>query len=268
MGKCLNLLSLVAPKRSGRILLSLLLKPRPKPIKTNMLNFLAEAANFSFEEHGETYAGYHWEGTGPSILLLHGWESNASRWRPLIKKLRQENYNIYAMDAPGHGNSTGTEFTPIKFAEAAHHIITEAKIEILLGHSAGGFASLYYLSSIPNKLKCCVILAPTYSMEDVFTGMKSILGLSTRAISNLRSHFIQVYDVIPKEFNSANFVKDLTLPSLLVHDEEDRTLPVAGSDMIAKTWKNCTYKRTAGYGHRLRDKAVDDMIIDFLRTVI
>ncbi len=217
--------------------------------------------------HEESYTGYHWPGEGPSILLLHGWESNSSRWRPLIKKLRKKGLDIYALDAPAHCNSTGDEFTPVKFAEAADYIIKEKEIKILLGHSAGGFAALYYMSAIPNKIKAVIAMAPTYSMTDVFTGMQNILGLSSASMQALRSRFIAVYDVIPEEFNSANFVKDLSLPSLLIHDEHDLTLDIEGSDKISKVWRNCKYKRTSGFGHRLRNSEVDNLIINFIMSL-
>jgi len=165
----------------------------------------------------------------------------------------------------GRGNSGGIEFTPIKFAEAAQHIIEGKNIDILIGHSAGGFSSLYYLSEYKtHNLKQAVILAPTYSMEDVFSGMQSILDLSNSSVNALRQHFIKVYDLIPKEFNSANFAQALTIPSLLIHDEDDLTLPVAGSDKIFKVWKNCRYEKTSGYGHRLRHSSVYALIIDFI----
>jgi len=246
-------------------MLKLLLRPRPKPIEKNKLAFLAKAKNDTFKAHGETYTFYHWKGTGPSILLLHGWESNSSRWRPLIKQLKENNYNIYALDGPAHGNSSGNEFTPILFAEAAHHVIESKQIDIILGHSAGGFASLYYLSAYTSiSLKKAVILAPTYSMEDVFKGMKKILSLSTRSIDALRKHFIQVYDVIPEEFNSVNFIQSVDIPTLLIHDVDDLTLPIIGSDKIAEAWKSCRYEKTSGYGHRLRHTSVDAMIIEFI----
>jgi len=264
VGRGINLLSHIAPKQSGKLLLKLLLKPRGAPIEQNKLDFLLAAQNFNFEMHDEKYTAYHWPGKGQAILLLHGWESNSSRWRPLIKKLRKKDFNIFALDAPAHGQTSGKEFTPVMFAEAADHIIKEQNIDILLGHSAGGFAALYYLSAFPHKLNKIVALAPTYSMEDVFAGMQKVLKLNPHALDTLRTHFIKVYDIIPSEFNSAKFVSALDLPALLIHDENDMTLPVLGSDAIAKVWNNCRYEKTSGLGHRLRHASVDTMIIDFI----
>ena len=50
---------------------------------------------------------YHWPGENDTVILFHGWESNAFRWRLLVAHLKEANYNIIACDAPGHGNSTG-----------------------------------------------------------------------------------------------------------------------------------------------------------------
>jgi alpha-beta hydrolase superfamily lysophospholipase len=36
---------------------------------------------------------YHWkESEGPTVLLCHGWESNAFRWRNLIEKLQAKGF--------------------------------------------------------------------------------------------------------------------------------------------------------------------------------
>jgi pimeloyl-ACP methyl ester carboxylesterase len=42
--------------------------------------------------------------------LVHGWESNASRWENLLPYLKKSGSTI-AIDGPAHGLSSGKEFT-------------------------------------------------------------------------------------------------------------------------------------------------------------
>ena len=259
-------MSFIAPNYTGKTLLKLLLKPQRKSIEQNKLDFLKNSDTSTFSLHNESYAAYHWPNKGPKVLLLHGWESNASRWRPVIKKLQKKHFDIYAIDAPGHGHTTGDQFTPIKYAEAANVIIQNQKIDYLVGHSAGAYAALYYLSEYDSSISKVVALAPTYDMVDILKGMQKALSLNTKAYNALYNSFQKTYDLKPEDFSSESFVQKISIPGLLVHDTEDDILPVTGSDKITKVWKNHVYKKTSGYGHRLRNTEVDNWIVEFLMT--
>jgi pimeloyl-ACP methyl ester carboxylesterase len=43
--------------------------------------------------------------------LVHGWESNASRWENLLPYLKKSGSTIIAIDGPAHGLSSGKEFS-------------------------------------------------------------------------------------------------------------------------------------------------------------
>jgi pimeloyl-ACP methyl ester carboxylesterase len=43
--------------------------------------------------------------------LVHGWESNASRWGNLLPYLKKSGSTIIAIDGPAHGLSSGKEFS-------------------------------------------------------------------------------------------------------------------------------------------------------------
>lgn len=46
----------------------------------------------------------HQVGTGPPLVLLHGWGMNAAVWRPLLSDLAQC-FSVNAIELPGHGAS-------------------------------------------------------------------------------------------------------------------------------------------------------------------
>ena len=50
---------------------------------------------------------YQWSGNGPKIMLMHGWSGRASNFFKIIEKLIIEDYDVYAFDAPAHGESSG-----------------------------------------------------------------------------------------------------------------------------------------------------------------
>ena len=55
--------------------------------------------------YGDNYFEYVEGGSGPLILMVHGFQSSKSHWIPYMKKLIK-NYKIIAFDLPGHGNSS------------------------------------------------------------------------------------------------------------------------------------------------------------------
>ena len=66
--------------------------------------------------------------------------------------MRQEGYNIYALDAPAHGNSTGTYHLLPDYVEAAYQLTQKHQIKHLIGHSMGGMAYFTYSTNTKTPL--------------------------------------------------------------------------------------------------------------------
>src|SRR6478752_266074 len=47
-------------------------------------------------------------GTGPNLVLLHGWGMSGAVWQPLVKKL-SKHFTLHLVDLPGMGLSRPTE---------------------------------------------------------------------------------------------------------------------------------------------------------------
>jgi pimeloyl-ACP methyl ester carboxylesterase len=71
-----------------------------------------------FETNGVNMA-YYSGGSGPPVLLLHGWGTSARSMRPVFDALCK-NASVYAVDFPGHGESEApqTPWTVDDFADA------------------------------------------------------------------------------------------------------------------------------------------------------
>ena len=64
---------------------------------------------------GTSIATYRWHGKGKTILLSHGWESNASRWSYILDELITQGYDVIALDGPAHGRSGGKLFNALLY---------------------------------------------------------------------------------------------------------------------------------------------------------
>jgi len=78
------LLSRIWPAQAARIGARLFCTPMRGVVKPAEEPVMAAAEHFTVDVAGERLAGYAW-GEGPTVLLVHGWGSRASRLTPLVE---------------------------------------------------------------------------------------------------------------------------------------------------------------------------------------
>lgn len=268
IGAKINAVSLANPRIAAEQAFSIFCTPRAGRIKEEMKTLLDPAKHSTFISDGAEIQTYHWNGTGKKILLIHGWESNTHRWHLMITALQKENFDIYAIDAPGHGYSTGTIFNIPRYAAALEMAYQKFNPDLILGHSVGGLATIFHQHIFPNSLfSGIVLLAPPSDLEVIMTDYKRILSLNERTMTALEHMVIERFGYNFKEFSGAAFAKAFTTPSLIIHDKYDLITPVAASRTISQNWKKSTYFETEGFGHSLYQEEVRDKVIAFLKKI-
>lgn len=98
---------------------------------------------------------YRITGSGPAVVLLHGYLENLTIWDELTVELETD-YTILTVDLPGHGKSIckeeviGMDF----MADCVSAVMRSVSINKvhLIGHSMGGYASLAFAERYPNWL--------------------------------------------------------------------------------------------------------------------
>src|SRR5262249_52310479 len=80
---------------------------------------------------------------GASVLLVHGWTSEASFMMAFAEFLRKRGFRIVLFDFPAHGQSTPQRASLIDCAHAVRPVAEAlGPIEYVLAHSLGGMAAL------------------------------------------------------------------------------------------------------------------------------
>src|SRR4051812_35861522 len=106
IGLYLNCLSFFNAEKAKSKSYDLFSQPRKGKLKKEaMPKTLMYAHKETFEYNGESFQTYIWNGDKDIILLIHGWESNASRWKKLLGHLQPLEHTIIAIDGPAHGLS-------------------------------------------------------------------------------------------------------------------------------------------------------------------
>lgn len=118
---------------------------------------------------------YTENGSGNTVVLLHGFLENLKMWCYLEPELAK-NYHVVAIDLLGHGEteSLGYIHTMEDMADAVFHVLQHLKIKeaVLIGHSMGGYTALAFTELYPEMVKGIVLLNST-TKEDSPTKKKN-----------------------------------------------------------------------------------------------
>ncbi|AWI25749.1 alpha/beta fold hydrolase [Flavobacterium pallidum] len=266
IGGYINFLSFVNPGKAQRLAYRFFSEPRIGRLidgKLPEILAVAERQTFSFEQN--RFESFTWNGNENTILLVHGWESNAARWEKLLPYLQKTGSTIVAIDAPAHGLSTGKEFTVPRYAAFINIAAKHFKPSAIIGHSIGGVAAIYYQYKYQNPdLKRLITLGAPSELQVIVDQYIDLLSLNPKAKKLLYQYFVDHFDVRINEFSSHLFAKSIAVDGLIAHDIKDDSVSFAEAEKIAANWKNASFIRTNGLGHSMHDDGLYEKIADFL----
>ncbi len=105
---------------------------------------------------------YRDEGTGPTLLLLHGVASSLHTWDDWVKRLSSD-YRIIRVDLPGHGltgNDPSVERYEIAYmVDKLEKFLNKLSIDevYLAGNSLGGYIAWNYALHRPDRVKKMIL---------------------------------------------------------------------------------------------------------------
>ena len=266
IGNYLNLINAMSQRLGAKHSFYVFCYPFKMKITDGQRKFLDTAELFDLELDGNKIQGYKW-GTGPKkVLFVHGWRSNTFRWKRYIKSLPREQFTIYAIDAPGHGNSGG-KFANVPLFARSIEVISKhvGGFNTIVGHSVGGFASAYYFHNHRNHgVNNFISLAAPGSANDFIDVYLKTLKLSKTTERNLRSYFITYTGKTVEQFDIECTMDNMPENGLIIHDKDDRDVPVSYAHKMKELWPESELEITKGLGHKLRSNEVVTSVVDFI----
>lgn len=150
--------SLVSKGFAVTVFSALLTADRPSQ-GLEKLPFKAEGYNFwTWRGHKVHYVE---QGSGPAVVLIHGFGASAFHWRYNIPELAKF-YKVYALDLLGFGWSEKAiiEYDAMIWRDQVADFLKEIVKEpaVLIGNSLGGFTALVSASELPEQVKGVVLL--------------------------------------------------------------------------------------------------------------
>lgn len=267
VGSYLNLISYISSGYAANKALHIFSKPRKGKLTDKQKDFLNTASHKDLFYKDLKIRTYHWKGSGPTLLLAHGWESNSARWRRKIKRFAKEDFNIYALDAPAHGASGSNKFNALLYAEFINITVQYSKPNIIIGHSVGGMASVFFQQKYQNdKIQKIVLLGAPSEFRHVLRQYIKILGYNKKIEHKLDTIILDKFGATPDEFSTSEFIKNVDAEGLIIHDKNDTIIPFSHAKNIDKNFKKGQLIETSGLGHSLNHNDVSDRILEFIKN--
>lgn len=266
-----GLLSKASPHVASHIAVRLFLTPIRRPYSQMGQRALANAEPIKLLHGSRELQGYIWGDAGrPTVLLVHGWEANAGAMRTFVSPLLERGYRVMAFDAPAHGRSTGRSTTIYDYSGALQRIGEEfGPIDGIIAHSLGAAASILMLGREAKLgVKKIVLLGAPSSLVDFIQAWGTFLHIPTKVIAQMRERLIDRIGLPLDEATLHRAVANISVPSLIIHDENDTIVPYSNALAIQKQWRSASLTSTQGLDHRgiLYDPETVDLSVAFVTS--
>ncbi len=215
---------------------------------------------------GKSIRVYHYGDSKRKVLLVHGWSGRGTQLHSIADKLLKCGYSTISFDAPAHGKSEGKTSDMTEFIQCILELEKQfGPFEHAIGHSLGAMA---VLNSIKRglKVKKAVTIGSGDVIEDIMDDFSQKLGMNVATGALMIRMFEKKFDETINSYSAYIAAKEVSVPVLAIHDEDDADVPVTAVHHIAAHLASVEVLITKGLGHRkiLGDSKVIKKIIQFL----
>lgn len=208
-------------------------------------------------------------GSGPVVLLVHGWGESAATLGGFIGPLTRAGYRVIGMDLPAHGGSSGRTTNPPHAGDAIGAVAAAiGDVHAVVAHSMGANASLWALRR-GLAVRRAILLAPHVDPSYTFESFQELFSLPPKAIMGLRRSIEHRFGPsIWDDFRGDVLARDLEVPALVFHDPDDAVLPFAGTRRLVAVWPAAKLVEVPGLGHGTitRDRQVIERVVRFIAS--
>ena len=220
------------------------------------------------------------------VLCAHGWEGRGTNFYKFIPKLMQRGFRVLALDHPMHGNTPGTESGCHVFGFTLNCVlnyIQEPTIFLVNSLSNEAVSMNYYISDekTRNQIKGFVGISVLDKITDCIINFGKMSGLDDYTCNLFLEKNSEKLRIDFSFFVLSETIKNFNYPCLIIHDENDREVPIDSAINSSKyvPEKFQTYKigdkefpcfhKTSGLGHRriIRDDNVVSLVVDFVLNI-
>jgi pimeloyl-[acyl-carrier protein] methyl ester esterase len=226
-------------------------------------------------------------GTGPDLVLLHGWAMHGGVFATLAERLARH-FTLHLVDLPGHGHSAHSP-VPLELDAVADNLSRRLPRAAWLGWSLGGLFALRVAQRHPERVRALVMLCapPRFMRSDdwplgmeasVFHAFADGLARDYRAtidrflvleaqgseyaqaeLELLRAQVFSAGEPRPEALSQGlallrstdlrDALPQLAMPSLWIAGRRDRLVHAQALELAAQAAPRSRFQRIDGAGH-------------------
>lgn len=201
-------------------------------------------------------------GSGPAVLLVHGWEGNHLDLGAFVEPLVAAGRRVVSFDLPAHGISDGARGSIPDLAAGVRAVADAVgPVEAMIAHSIGSPVTVLALD---DGLDCqrVALISPPMRYTDFARATAHQMSVDPDGVvAALRDLKVDI-----DRLDVSVMARNLRQPALLIHSIEDQVTSVETTRQIAANWTGSRMIEVKGLGHRriLRDPAVIEAVVDFV----
>ncbi len=264
------ILEKISPTLAKKLAIKLFFSPRPSKQKLPDIPGLQQHwCDYRKIDGSDSKCRVYSAGTGPTVLLVHGWESSAWSMSAIAKELLDQNLRVVLFDLPAHGFSPGKKTNILEVSDIIHALTRqEAELLAIVSHSFGSVCSGYAIKSGLAPKHFISIGAPT-SMDFLIDSFCSTLGASANIKKVLISSIEDILQAPYKTESLSHVAKQFTLDGLIIHDRNDRLVPYSQATELLANWVGSKLVTTENLGHNrmLMNAEVIQPIVEQIKAV-
>jgi pimeloyl-ACP methyl ester carboxylesterase len=247
-------------------------------------------------------------GHGIPVILIHGMAASLYDWQTLTPALAQAGYRAFAVDLLGHGASPKPNKPHLYSIRSVYAVLEDWMRSLdletplhLVGHSLGGYLSLWYALRHPQSVGSLTLINPLYTLKQISPVLRLFhqrpgvgiqvlrlaplnmiewaLAWNAAKVENMtpqarRQIAIDYKRASPHILNITRHLPDLTpqlkriqAPTLLIWGERDLTLAPKYYSILADLLPHCSHCSIPGSGHQPHIGKAEQVNREILRFI-
>ena len=239
-------------------------------------------------------------GEGEVILLIHGSTGSIADWQEKIVDRLAESYRVVAFDSFGFGLSERNDSFDYGYplwTEQAIDVLDALEINraVVVGHSAGGFATAILAAQNPDRFRGAVLTGHGLSFDwfqlvpavpgigDIWAASQPIIGdafseeYQARAadVHRIRGTRRAYLTFVRNQYSFAtldyfNVYEEIEIPVLQMHGENDASIPIEAARDVSSRIADARFVAIANSDHFIHIDAPDqwiDEVVNFVESL-
>jgi pimeloyl-ACP methyl ester carboxylesterase len=205
-------------------------------------------------------------GSGPAVLLVHGWEDDNSLWSPLVDELDASGRALVAFDLPGHGASGGDWGVSFEGTDA---IVAVAEalgpIDAVVAHSVGCGMTAGAIGE-GWKVERAALIAPPLAEGDRWMRYAQKLGTTEEIALAAKAVYYAAHGLEREAWRPLTAYSDIDVDLLVVQSRADERNPAENAQRVIPRNPRARLVLVDGLTHRrtARDPGVINLVADFV----